>query len=197
MTLSTHAADLTRAGIREDRSSRPAGDGCRDIPAAHSEIYPAHVTGPLLTHGKPGAREVATVRICAGRGRAHRCSYRVPQPTNLVRTVSHRAACPLSGRAVTHGLLGAILPAVGRGFEFLGRVFRAARTRLPVRLHSALAVCQDTPRRSAEQSFHFHSLSAGQTGLVSTGDGHTSTERKSACPTKEFPKLETEFPGLK
>ncbi len=52
-----------------------------------AQIEPTCVTGSLLfkTHCKPGAREVVTVRIRVGSGRAHRCIHRVPQAHELAR----------------------------------------------------------------------------------------------------------------
>ncbi len=52
-----------------------------------AQIKPTCVTGSLLfkTHCKPGAREVVTVRIRVGSGRAHRCIHRVPQAHELAR----------------------------------------------------------------------------------------------------------------
>jgi hypothetical protein len=47
------------------------------------------------------------------------------------------------------------------GVKFFRDFFRALGTRLSVRIHSASRVRQNPTPRTIEQSFHFHSLSAG------------------------------------
>lgn len=59
----------------------------------------------------------------------------------------------------------------------------------PVRFHSAPTVCQDTSRRTVEQSFQVHSLSAGSTGLAALLDGHQQSRRKIANVRKAFGEI--------
>ena len=78
IVIGMEAAGRTRQGIAP---AQPCAT--RDS----AQIKPTCVTGSLLfkTHCKPGAREVVTVRIRVGSGRAHRCIHRVPQAHELAR----------------------------------------------------------------------------------------------------------------
>lgn len=82
-----------------------------------AQIKPTCVTGSLLfkTHCKPGAREVVTVRIRVGSGRAHRCIHRVPQAHELARIQFQSAH---ASRAVTAGVLS-VISAPLRLFQFV------------------------------------------------------------------------------
>lgn len=196
-----HAAGLSRPDRKhEDYSCRGVGDRRRDGPAASEH------------------RERDYFRaICAGEGFSVRATGIVgtlkteiwKTPVRLPAPYSNRAAA-LDRRSVIRrdflpatvfaGALSVVGSASAPLRHFLLKLvwpFKAARRLLHSLPRSiALQACKQSAR-CCSKAFHFHSLSAGRSGLVSTGDGHTSTERKSACPTKEFPKLETEFPGLK
>ncbi len=113
-----------------------------------AQIEPTCVTGSLLfkTHCKPGAREVVTVRIRVGSGRAHRCIHRVPQAHELARIQFQSAQ---ASRAVTAGVLSVISAPLR---PFILRAVKVARHLFSF-LHSALRVLQDFACNGAK-SFH-------------------------------------------
>lgn len=83
--------------------------------APHSN--PTRVTGPLNLHDKPGVREVASVRIRVGRGRAHRCIKAGLGTQELARISFPSAALIPLGGAIRSDLLlpatvfaGSLLP---------------------------------------------------------------------------------------
>jgi hypothetical protein len=87
-------------------------------------------------------------------------------------------------RAACAGGLADLLPRRGfRRSQFV-RAVKVARHLFSVRIHSASRVRQNPTPRTIEQLFHFHSLSAGSTGLVAAPDTHRSSERKLQCVTR-------------
>lgn len=163
-------ADLTRASECEDHRW-PASDGIRDRSAASERRERDH--GRAICNG-PFVSTRAT-------GRAALKTEIWKTPVRLPALHFQSVGAPTDAR----GLRGFLLPAFRLGLKFIGRIFRAVRTRLPVRFHSALAVCQDTPRRSAEQSFHFHYLSAQEMGLAAGVYGQHTDRRKQKCPNQD------------
>jgi|GEM_PF-6887160 hypothetical protein len=147
-------------------------------------------------------------RICAIFG--HVSSARVQGYGGCQETTGHRTPISFQSAALFSVGRSVIVTASSHGDVTAGSLLRlsrgsrpfysfgpskVARHLHPVGSHRALTVCQDTAREFANR-LHFLTPSAGSTGSVSTCDGHISTEGKSTCPTKEFPKSETIFPGL-
>lgn len=139
IVIGMEAAGRTRQGIAP---AQPCAT--RDS----AQIKPTCVTGSLLfkTHCKPGAREVVTVRIRVGSGRAHRCIHRVPQAHELARIQFQSVH---ASRAVTAGVLSVISAPLRL---FILRAVKVARHLFSF-LHSALRVLQDFACNGAK-SFH-------------------------------------------
>jgi hypothetical protein len=155
-----------RTGEREDRCTQSAG-------GVDSTRFAAKLKNPTCVDDSGWSfghhRELVAVRICVGRGRAHRCQFRVFGTPQLARTFFRSAASP----ADASSLRGGFLPALRCWLKIL-RAVKVARHLLPVRFHSAFAVCQDLAHRSVEQSFHgFMSL------LLDVGN-HVRRMRQSA-----------------
>lgn len=159
VVVAMEAAGRTRQGIAP---AQPCAT--RDS----AQIKPTCVTGSLLfkTHCKPGAREVVTVRIRVGSGRAHRCIHRVPQAHELARIQFQSAH---ASRAVTAGVLSVISAPL--------RLFYSFRPLAGWSFHALLQFLQEPTSRVVKR-FQNSTLSAGTTGLVAHSDGHRDSERK-------------------
>jgi hypothetical protein len=96
--------------------------------------------------------------------------------TNLPAPYSHRAACPLSGSVIASvlpvaGIAGSLLPfwRSFRLFQFIGRIYRAVRTRFPLRFNSS----QEPKRRVTQVLKSFSSV-------LCHGKHHVRRMRQSA-----------------
>lgn len=176
LSPSPHGGLRRRTGEREDRCTRPAGDGVRNRSAASSKFQHMErgTTFRAICAGD-NFRVRATGIVGTFKTETHKSRPQVRLPVFLFQSAARLAD--------TGGLRGSVLPAFRLRFEFLGRIFRAVRTRLPVRIHSASRVCQDLPRRSVEQWFQSHSLSAASRGLAAGVYGQHTDRNEKKCPT--------------
>ena len=142
-----------------------------------AQINPTCVSGKTHPHGIAGVRELVTVRIRVGSGRAHRCIYPVLETPQLARIQFQSAH---ASRAVTAGA-SSVTSAPLRPFQFFG-AFTALRAVFP-RLHSAPALFQSSARSKADV-FQVLSLSARVMGLAAGVVGQHTDRRKMKCPTK-------------
>lgn len=154
-----------------------------------------HGNGYSNLSGRGGATASSAIYARdVSRDRAIAILGRLETPRSSQRLPAHLFQSASLPRADTGGLSFAPPSAARLRFKFFPAL-KASGDLLSIGFHRALTVCQDATSEFANV-LHFLALSAGSTGLVSTCDGHISTEGKSTCPTKEFPKSEKIFPGL-
>lgn len=153
-----------------------------------AQINPTCVSGETHPHGIAGVRELVTVRIRVGSGRAHRCIYPVLETPQLARiqfqsaAARFRSVIPAELLPSGRWTAGSALP-VWRCFRpFILRAVKVARHLFP-RLHSALAPFQSSARSKADV-FQVLSLSARVLGLAAGVVGQHTDRRKMKCPTK-------------
>jgi len=128
---------------------------------------PTRVSVTLLKRTRAGAREVASIRIRVGSGRAHRCMFNTR--TNDLARLDFQSA--LTPHADTGGLRGFLLPAFRLRFQFFPAL--EASGSLLSRLSIAIQLRQKSFRGCSKA---FHSVSS----LLSPADINGRRMRQSA-----------------